>query len=58
LNKMLSNRRAKVANRRKDFLHKASAKISQKFGPIVIGDVSPKKISQTTLAKSVGASHV
>jgi putative transposase len=43
---------AKVANRRKDFLHKESAKIARKFGLIVIGDVSPKKVAQTNLAKS------
>ncbi len=44
---------AKVANRRKDFLHKASTKIANKFGFIVIGDVSPKKLAKTRMAKSV-----
>jgi putative transposase len=44
---------AKVANRRKDFLHKASASIAKEFGLIVIGDVSPKKLAQTSIAKSV-----
>jgi putative transposase len=44
---------AKVANRRKDFLHKASAKIAKEHGLIVIGDVSSKKLVQTNLAKSV-----
>lgn len=44
---------AKVANRRKDYLHKASAKIAKEFGLIVIGDVSPSKISRTIMAKSV-----
>jgi len=43
---------AKVANRRKDFLHKESAKIAKEFGCIFIGDVSPKKIARTSLAKS------
>lgn len=43
---------AKVANRRKDHLHKTSAKITKEFGFIVIGDVSPKKIAQTRFAKS------
>ena len=42
----------KVANRRKDFLHKASAKIAAEFGLIVVGDVSPSKIAQTRMAKS------
>lgn len=44
---------AKVANRRKDFLHKASAKIAKEFGLIVVGDASPSKLSQTKMAKSV-----
>jgi putative transposase len=43
----------KVANRRKDFLHKASAKIAKEYGLIVVGDVSPSKLAQTTMAKSV-----
>ena len=44
---------AKTANRRKDFLHKASAKLTKEFGLIVVGDVSPSKLTQTTMAKSV-----
>ena len=44
---------AKVANRRKDFLHKASAKIAKEFGLIIVGDVSPKKLAKTNMAKSV-----
>lgn len=44
---------AKIANRRKDFLHKASAKIAKEYGLVVIGDVSPSKLSQTRMAKSV-----
>lgn len=43
---------AKIANRRKDFLHKASAKIAREHGLIIVGDVSPKKIAQTRFAKS------
>jgi putative transposase len=50
--KRVRNIHAKIANRRKDFLHKASAKIAKEFGLIVVGDVSPKKIAQTRLAKS------
>jgi len=46
------NIHAKIANRRRDFLHKASSKIAKEFGLIVIGDVSPKKIAQTSMAKS------
>jgi IS605 OrfB family transposase len=44
---------AKVANRRKDFLHKASAKIAKQFGLIIVGDVSPSKLAKTNMAKSV-----
>lgn len=43
----------KIANRRKDFLHKLSNKITNEHGLIFVGDVSPLKIAQTTLAKSV-----
>lgn len=44
---------AKVANRRKDFLHKLSDQLSKEYGLIVIGDVSPSKLAQTRMAKSV-----
>jgi len=50
--KRVRNIHAKIANRRKDFLHKASVNIAKQFGLIVIGDVSPKKIAKTRLAKS------
>lgn len=38
---------ARVANRRKDFLHKASTKLAKEYGLIVVGDVSPSKLAQT-----------
>jgi putative transposase len=44
---------AKIANRRKDFLHKASAGLANEYGLIVVGDVSPSKLAKTTMAKSV-----
>ncbi len=44
---------AKIANRRKDFLHKASNEITKNFGLIFVGDVSPNKLAQTRMAKSV-----
>src|SRR5262245_3274142 len=44
---------AKIANRRKDFLHKASAKLAKEYGLIFVGDVSPSKLAQTKMAKSV-----
>ncbi|MBN7755473.1 transposase [Nitratireductor aquimarinus] len=43
----------KIANRRKDFLHKASTALAKEYGLIVIGDVSPSKLAQTRMAKSV-----
>jgi IS605 OrfB family transposase len=51
--KHVRNIHAKIANRRKDFLHKASAKIAKEFGTIVVGDVEPKKLAQTRMAKSI-----
>ncbi len=44
---------AKVASRRKDFLHKESTKIVKEYGLIIIGDVSSSKLTQTKMAKSV-----
>ena len=44
---------AKVFNRRKDFLHKASTDLAKRYGLVVIGDVSPSKMAQTKKAKSV-----
>lgn len=44
---------AKIANRRKDFLHKASARLANQYGLIVVGNVSPSKLAQTNMAKSV-----
>lgn len=43
----------KIANRRKDFLHKVSASIVKQFGLVIVGDVSPSKLSKTKMAKSV-----
>ena len=43
----------KIANRRKDFLHKASTALVKKHGLIVVGDVSPSKLAKTGMAKSV-----
>ena len=43
----------KAKNRRKDFLHQASSRLSKQFGLIFIGDVSPTKLARTNFAKSV-----
>jgi IS605 OrfB family transposase len=44
---------AKLANRRKDFLHKASSALVKEYGTIIVGDVSPSKLAKTSMAKSV-----
>jgi putative transposase len=44
---------AKIANRRKDFLHKLSNQLTKEYGLIVIGDVSPSKLAKTRMAKSI-----
>lgn len=51
--KRTKNIHAKIANRRKDFMHKASTKLAKEYGLIVVGDVSPSKLARTTMAKSV-----
>lgn len=44
---------AKVANQRKDFLHKVSTNLVKAHDRIVVGDVSPSKLKRTNMAKSV-----
>jgi putative transposase len=44
---------AKMANQRKDFLHKVSANIVRDYDKIVVGDVDASALAQTVLAKSV-----
>lgn len=44
---------AKAKNRRKDFQHKASIALVREYGTIVVGDVSPKKLAKTSMAKSI-----
>lgn len=51
--KRIRNIHAKIANRRKDFLHKVSAEIAKSYGTIVVGNVSSEKLAQTRMAKSV-----
>jgi putative transposase len=42
-----------IANRRKDFLHKESNKLTKQYGLIVVGNVSPSKLAKTKMAKSI-----
>jgi IS605 OrfB family transposase len=44
---------AKIANRRKDALHKFSRELVNRCGEIIVGDVSPTKLAKTKMAKSV-----
>jgi IS605 OrfB family transposase len=44
---------SKIANRRKDFLHKASTRIAKEYGLIVVGNIGPSKLAKTHLAKSI-----
>lgn len=44
---------AKVANRRKDYLHKLSTRLTKQFGYIFVGDVNSSRLAKTRMAKSV-----
>ncbi len=44
---------AKIANSRKDHLHKASTKLVNENALIIVGDLSAKKLVKTKMAKSV-----
>jgi putative transposase len=44
---------AKIANRRKDFLHKLSTQLVKSYGVIVVGNVSSSALAKTKMAKSV-----
>lgn len=44
---------AKIANQRKDALHKFSSALVSRCKLIVVGDIKSRKLSKTTLAKSV-----
>lgn len=44
---------AKIANRRKDFLHKFSSQLVREHGCIVVGDVNAQALAQGPHAKSV-----
>ncbi len=47
------NLHAKIANRRKDFLHKESDRLTKECVFIVVGDVGSARLAKTNLAKSV-----
>ena len=51
--RLARNIAAKIANCRKDHLHKASARIALAHGVIFVGNVSSRKLARTRMAKSV-----
>jgi IS605 OrfB family transposase len=51
--RLARTRHARVRNQRRDYLHKASAKIAKRNRLIVVGDASPSKLARTRMAKSV-----
>lgn len=44
---------AKIANCRRDFLHKTSTDLTARYALIAVGDVNAKQLAQTRMAKSV-----
>jgi len=44
---------AKVANRRKDFLHKLSTRLTNSYGAVFVGNVNASALAKTRQAKSV-----
>ncbi len=44
---------AKIAHRRKDFLHKLSTRLVKSHGAVFVGNVNASALAQTRLAKSV-----
>ncbi len=51
--KLVTAIQLKIKNTRKDFLHKESTKIVNKYGKIFVGNVSSSKLAKTRMAKSV-----
>jgi IS605 OrfB family transposase len=51
--KQVTNIHRKIANVRKDSLHKETSSLVRKHNLIVVGDVSSKKLLKTNMAKSV-----
>ena len=49
----VTNIHAKIKNRRRDDMHKLSARLTKEFDYIVVGNVSPGNLKKTKMAKSV-----
>lgn len=54
--KLVTNIHRKIANTRKDSLHKETTRLVKQYDLIVVGDVSSKKLLKTNMAKSVSDS--
>jgi putative transposase len=50
--KQVKRLHARAKHQRKDFLHKESTKLVSQFGAIFVGNVKPKAIAKTRMAKS------
>ncbi len=50
--KQINNIYLKIANQRKDSIHKETTRLVREFDTIVVGDVSSKKLVKTKMAKS------
>lgn len=51
--KQARNIHKKIANRRKDYLHKETTKVVKQYKNIYVGNVSSSKLTKTRMAKSV-----
>lgn len=51
--KQATNIHARIRNARRDFLHKESTRIVEKFDYIAVGNVSAARLAKTSMAKSV-----
>ena len=51
--KLVKKIHSKILNIRKDSLHKETTMVAKKYGLVVVGDVSSKKLMKTRMAKSV-----
>lgn len=51
--RQVANIHARIANARRDFLHKLSRRIVGEFDYIAVGNVSASKLAKTSMAKSV-----
>ncbi|GAA3990878.1 transposase [Hymenobacter antarcticus] len=51
--KQVTRIHAKIKNKRKDWNHKATTRLTNEYDVLVVGNVSPSKLKKTKMAKSV-----